>query len=70
MKIYAEPTQETVLKGRSGITIVIHRYGVNDFSAWFTDDPSDDTSGSSVRGSLDAIIFELSDEMPLEEILI
>lgn len=54
---------ETTFTGKSGITIVIHRYGVDDYSVWFTDDPSDDTSGYSTRGSFKDILKELKDEL-------
>ena len=55
-----EPTEECRIVGCHGAdTIIIQRYGQNDYSAWFTDDPDDESSGSSVRGSLTAIIGEV-----------
>lgn len=56
-----EPTEECRIvgcRGDSG-TIIIQRYGQNDYGAWFTDDPDDESSGSSVRGTLVDIIGEV-----------
>ena len=59
-----DPTTECVFKGRSCDHIVIQRFGQDDYSAWYTDDLEDDTSGSSTRGSLESILYELRDEIP------
>ena len=56
-------THETTFTGKSGTTIIIHRYGQDDYSVWFTDDPDDDTSGCSVRGTFRQILDELKDEI-------
>lgn len=56
-------TTETTFVGRSGNYVVIHRYGLNDYSVWFTDDPNNDTHGCSVRGTLIDIIEELKGEI-------
>ena len=32
-------TEETRFVGRSGCDIVVHRYGVDDYSAWVTTTP-------------------------------
>lgn len=58
------PTRESDFAGRSGSTVIIHRYGQDDYSAWFTDNPNDDTSGCSVRGTLLDILEECRDEVP------
>lgn len=57
------PTTECIIKGRSCSTIIIQRFGPDDYSAWYTDDPGDETSGCSTRGSLEDILRELSDEL-------
>lgn len=54
---------ETTFVGRSGCSVVIHRYGQDDYSAWITDDPNNDTHGCSVRGSLLDIINEIKEEL-------
>ena len=56
-----EPTEECRVVGCRGDseTIIIQRYGQNDYGAWFTDDPDDESSGSSVRGTLVDIIGEV-----------
>lgn len=56
-------TLETTFTGRSGNYVVIHRYGVDDYSVWFTDDPSNDAHGCSVRGTLVQIIEEMKEEI-------
>lgn len=61
-------TKETSFTGKSGQDIIIHRYGEDDYSAWFTDDPGDDTSGCSVRGTLLDILEEIADELPARKI--
>ena len=61
-------TLETKFVGRSGQDIIIHRYGENDYSVWFTDDPGDDTSGCSVRGTMLDILEEVADEVPARKI--
>ena len=43
----------------SGDVVTIDRYGVDDYSVWFTDDVTKDWHGSSVRGSLLDILNEL-----------
>lgn len=63
-----EPTKETRFVGRSGQDIIIHRYGHDDYSAWFTDNPNNNTSGFSVRGTLIDIIEECRDEVPARKI--
>ena len=55
---------ETTFVGRSGDTIVIHRYGHDDYSAWVTDDATKDDHGCSIRGTLLDIIEEVRDEVP------
>lgn len=57
-------TEETRFVGRSGSDIIIHRYGVDDYSAWITDDVTKDNHGYSVRGSLIDIMEEIRDELP------
>lgn len=57
-------TNETTFVGRSGDSVVITRYGQDDYGAWFTDDTTKDTHGSSVRGSLLDILEEVRDEVP------
>lgn len=56
-----EPTEECRIVGCRGDsdTIIIQRYGQNDYGALFTDDPDDESSGSSVRGTLVDIIGEV-----------
>lgn len=56
-------TKETCFTGRSGHHIIIHRYGVNDYSVWITDDPGNDTSGCSVRGTMLDILQEISNDI-------
>ena len=66
---YDVPTEECRIVGCNGpdgsgeddVTVVIHRYGVDDYSVWFTGNPEDETSGCSTRGSLTDIIYELHD---------
>lgn len=55
---------ETTFVGRSGCSVVIHRYGQDDYSAWITDDVTKDDHGCSVRGTLLDIIEEVRDEVP------
>lgn len=61
-------TEETRFVGRSGCDIVVHRYGVDDYSAWVTDDVTKDDHGCSVRGTLIDIMEELRDELPARRI--
>lgn len=61
---YIGPTTECTFKGRSCNSVVIQRFGQDDYSAWYTDDPTDDTSGCSTRGSLESILHELRNELP------
>lgn len=59
------PYTETILTDTSGDLIVIDRYGPDDFGAWWTDAEHlyDDTFGSSVRGTLEAILHELKNKI-------
>ena len=61
-------TRETSFVGRSGLTVVIERHGQDDYSAWFTDNPNDDTSGYSVRGTLLDILEEVREEVPARKV--
>ena len=61
---YLAPTIECTFKGRSCKHVSIDRYGQDDYGVWFTDDPTDETSGCSTRGSLRAILEEVRDELP------
>lgn len=67
--MYTEPTKESTFTGRSGSTIIINRYGPDDYSVWMTDTPNDNTSGCSVRGSLLDIIEEVRNETPARKIM-
>ena len=60
-----EPTTEAIINGKSGSLIVLHRYGQDDYSAWWTDKDhlNDETYGSSVRGTLMQIMDEMKDEL-------
>ena len=58
-----EPTTECTFKGRSCKNVIIDRYGENDYGVWFTDDPKDEFSGCSTRGSLEDILYECRDEL-------
>ena len=62
-------TQETIINLNDGCCIVIHRYGVDDYSAWFThkDELDNETFGSSVRGSFVDIVHEIADVLKEEE---
>ena len=66
--MYTEPTTECTFKGRSCNAIVIQRFGQDDYSAWYTDDPTDESSGCSTRGDLESILHELRDELPPKEL--
>lgn len=57
------PTTEVTFKGKSVEHVIVHRYGQNDYGVVFTDDPSNECAGCSVRGSLLGILDELKDEM-------
>ena len=61
---YLAPTIECTFKGRSCKHVSIDRYGQDDYGVWFTDDPTDETSGCSTRGPLEAILDEVRDELP------
>ena len=61
---YLAPSIECTFTGRSCKHVSIDRYGENDYGVWFTDNPDDDTSGCSTRGSLLDIIEEARDELP------
>lgn len=61
-------TNETRFVGRNYQDIIITRFGQNDYSAWFTDNPYNEISGYSVRGSLLDIIEEVRDEVPARKI--
>ena len=63
------PTRESDFAGRSCSTVIIHRYGQDDYSAWFTDNPNDDTSGCSVRGTLLDILEECRNEVPARKVM-
>lgn len=58
-----EPTFEAQFTGKDGIVVIIYRYGINDYSAWFTDEENidNDSYGSSVRGSLLDVFNEVID---------
>ncbi len=62
-------TTETTFVGRSGDDVVIHRYGQDDYSVWFTDDTTKDDHGCSVRGTLLDILEEVRDEVPARKVL-
>lgn len=66
--MYTEPTQESAFTGRSSDRIIVHRYGVDDYAAWITDDEFNDTHGCSVRGTFLDILEELQDEVPARKI--
>ena len=55
------PHTETIITGKSGCLIVIDRYGLDDYGAWWTDEKHlfDDTFGCSVRGTMEDIMHEL-----------
>ena len=57
------PNVESIITTDYGDLIVITRYGVDDYGAWWTDEEHlyDDTYGSSVRGSFEAIQKEIND---------
>lgn len=61
---YLSPSVECTFKGRSCKHVSIDRYGKNDYGVWFTDDPEDEMSGCSTRGSLKDILEEVRDELP------
>ena len=54
-------TEEVRLQTEDGLYIIVHRYEIDDYSVWFTDDPNDDSSGCSTRGSFLDIVNELKD---------
>lgn len=58
------PYTEAILN-KDNYVIVIDRYGVNDFGVWWTNENHmyDDTFGCSTRGSLEAILHELKDDL-------
>lgn len=62
-------TTETTFVGRSGNSVVIHRYGQDDYSAWVTDDTTKDWHGCSVRGTLVDIMEEVADELPDHKVM-
>ncbi len=57
------PNVESIIETDYGDLIVITRYGVDDYGAWWTDEEHlyDDTYGSSVRGSFESIQKEIND---------
>lgn len=57
------PYTEAIIEVDSDFLIVIDRYDVNDYGVWWTDEEHlyDETFGSSCRGSLDGILYELRD---------
>ena len=57
----SEPTEETRFKDKYGSDVIVQRYGQDDYAVWCTDDPDDDSSGCSTRGSFLAIVNELKD---------
>ena len=63
-----EVTEETRFAGRTGQSIVIHRYAQDDYSVWFTDNPNDDTSGCSVRGTMLDMLEEIAGEIPARKV--
>ena len=56
-----DPNAEAIIEKPNGVLIVITRYGLNDYGAWWTDVNHlyVDTFGNSVRGSLADIIDKL-----------
>lgn len=60
-------TDEVTFSGRSGRTVVLQRYGKDDYAVWVTDDPTDELSGCSTRGTFLQILDEIRDELPQKE---
>ena len=60
-----DPYTETILEGKSGSLIVINRYGIDDYSAAWTDRDHlyDESFGYSVRGTLKDILDEMKDDI-------
>lgn len=61
-----DPTEECRVEV-NGMTIVLQRYGKNDYGTWMTDDPSDSSSGMSIRGTFADILHEVSGIVVEEE---
>lgn len=61
-----DPTEECRVEV-NGMTIVLQRYGKNDYGTWITDDPSDSSSGTSIRGTFANILHEVSGIVAEEE---
>lgn len=57
------PNTETIIESKSGSLIVIDRYGVNDYGAWWTDEEHlyDETYGYSTRGDFESVWSELNE---------
>lgn len=53
-----------IIGRKSGQLITVHKYGVDDYSAWWRDesDRDNETAGYSVRGTAEQIIKELEGE--------
>ena len=56
---------EETFTGKSGLLITIHKWGEDDYSAWFRDESEKDNvfAGYSVRGSAQDIMNELEGEI-------
>lgn len=60
-------TDEVTFSGRSGHKVVLQRYGKNDYAVWVTDDPTNELSGCSTRGTFLQILDEIRDELPAKK---
>lgn len=59
------PYTESIVPGKSDTLIVIDRYGVNDYGAWWTDEKHlyDETYGTSCRGTLADILHNIKNDI-------
>lgn len=48
--------------------IIFHKYGEDDYSVWFTEDPNDETEGFSLRGTKNDVIKECKEVLTAEEL--
>lgn len=59
------PYTEAILTGKSGVLLVIDRYGVNDYGVWWTDEEHlyDEFYGTSSRGTFEVLLENIKDDI-------
>ena len=59
------PYTESIILGENDVVIIIDRYDIDDYGAWWTDGEHlyDETYGASCRGTFEDVIHNIKDDI-------